>query len=157
MPKDRDRSFLPTFAILTSAFALLLVVIVAAAGRGGKDDTVTTAAAAPVAVQLSEFSITPKTLTLQEGGSLDVANTGSQAHNFSIEGQSLKTPAIAPGAKAALDTSKLAPGTYPVFCAVAGHKDSGMIGTLTVANAGSAAVAGTGQPAANARVAPGCT
>lgn len=36
------------------------------------------------------------------------------------------------GGTTTLDVSELEPGTYDMVCTVAGHKDSGMTGTITV-------------------------
>lgn len=101
---ERNRNFLSTFAALTSVFAVLLVAIVAAVGKGAPaDSALTTATAKPVKVTLSEYAITPSTVSVAAGGSIDVLNTGSMAHNLSIVDQNVKTADVIAGGKANLD------------------------------------------------------
>jgi len=53
------------FAALTSVFAVMLVAIVAVVGKGAPaDSSIATASAKPVAVELSEYAITPSTITV---------------------------------------------------------------------------------------------
>lgn len=62
---NRDRKYLPMFAALTSVFAVMLVAIVAVVGKGAPaDSSIATASAKPVAVELSEYAITPSTITV---------------------------------------------------------------------------------------------
>ena len=84
---ERERSYLPVFAALTSVFAVVLVAIVAAAGFGAAvDNSTSNSPPAPVPVKLSEYAITPGAVTVSAKGSIDVTNTGSMAHNVSITG-----------------------------------------------------------------------
>jgi len=97
--------------------------IVAASGTGGS-------AATTVQVSLSEFMIMPKPLSAPVGSTLEVVNDGTVEHNLSVGG--LTTPNLASGERAELDIGGLAPGTYPVTCAIPGHKEAGMETTLTI-------------------------
>jgi FtsP/CotA-like multicopper oxidase with cupredoxin domain len=144
-----NQSLLSRIAIAISVFALLMVAVVAAnksssseAGGGGGTAT--------VAISLSEFKLSPSAITVPQGGQIEVSNTGTVAHNLAITDTALKTADIDPGGKATLDVSSLAPGTYEIFCAIPGHKDSGMVGQLTVVEAGAAATAASGSSASAA-------
>ncbi len=136
-------------AAIVLAVLALVIATVAVFVRGG-DDGGGTAGAGETTVQLSEFALTPAAVSVPTGGSLKVTNDGSIVHNLSIEGTDLKTPDIAAGESATLDLSSLEPGEYPVICAIPGHSDAGMTGTLTIgdaAAAGGAAAGGAGEHA----------
>src|SRR4051812_5159079 len=137
---NTERSpYLARFAAATSVLALILVVVVAAVNSGSSSsETSTSAAPAPVAISLSEYAISPSKVTLPAGGSLTVTNAGTMAHNVTVLKTDHATPDIQPGGKATLDLSTLGGGTYEIYCAIPGHKDSGMTGTLTVTGSGSA-------------------
>ena len=86
----------------------------------------------PVTVELMDFMIMPDPITAPAGTtSLTVKNTGNSDHTLGVEDGPV-TDSIAPGGEAQLDISSLAPGTYTVICTVAGHKEAGMQGTLTI-------------------------
>lgn len=94
------------------------------------------AASAPVDVKLSEWAITPASLTVPAGKvTFVVSNDGKYTHNLTVQsasGEVGKTPNFkkADGSKnLELD---LQPGTYTVLCTVPGHAEQGMKGTLTV-------------------------
>jgi plastocyanin len=134
-----NQTLLARFAVAVSVFALLMVGVVAVrgdsgGGSGGSGD----AAAAPVAVALSEFAISPATITVPLGGSLQVANNGTMDHDLVVTDTSLRTATLSAGASEVLDLSSLEPGEYEVFCSIPGHKDSGMVATLVITD-GSAA------------------
>lgn len=138
-----NQTLLARFSVAVSVFALLMVGVVAARGTSSSGSDASAAAAAPVTVSLSEFAISPNAITVPLGGSLQVSNTGSVEHNVTITDTALKTGSIPAGGSEALDLSSLKPGQYEVFCSVPGHKDSGMVATLTITDgsAGSAAAA----------------
>ncbi len=129
-------------AIATAVVALVALVLsggalIVAAGASGGSPTATAdpgGAAAPssVAVQLDEFSISPSTIEVAEGGTLSVTNNGAVEHDLAITGTDLATPMLAAGQSADLDLSGLAPGVYEVLCTVPGHDSAGMVGSLVV-------------------------
>jgi uncharacterized cupredoxin-like copper-binding protein len=86
-----------------------------------------------VYVTAKEFSFDPGTLTLKagEGSAIVLQNAGSIEHDLSVSGAGYKlvVPANKTGEKV-LKVDK--PGTYEFYCSVAGHKDAGMKGQLTV-------------------------
>jgi hypothetical protein len=71
-----------------------------------------------------------------EGGAISVTNTGTVAHNLSIEGTGLKSPDLASGETATLQLAGLAPGAYQILCEIAGHAQAGMTGAFTIVGAG---------------------
>ena len=69
-------------------------------------------------------------ISASQSGGLDITNTGTVEHDFSIKGTDVAIPLIAPGETAHLDLSGLDAGTYTVICQVAGHEASGMTAML---------------------------
>ncbi|NLD77139.1 MAG: multicopper oxidase domain-containing protein [Acidimicrobiales bacterium] len=131
-----SQSLLSRFAVVTSIFALLMVGVVAATRPDGGGSSAV--AAGPVPVTLTEFAISPNRVVVTQGGSLSITNSGSQAHNVAITDTPLVTSDLSGGQTETLDVSSLEPGEYEIFCAVAGHLEAGMVGTLVVTD-GSAA------------------
>jgi manganese oxidase len=120
-------------ALALSVFALLFWF------DSGDDSVAAGAGAATTThVALSEFAIDPAPITVAAGGTLHVENSGTVAHNLSIEHTDLKTPDIAAGESAELAIGDLAPGDYTVACLIPGHADAGMRAPLTVTEGGAA-------------------
>ena len=61
-----------------------------------------------------------------------MTNDGTTVHDLAVEGQDLNTPELNPGDQADLDVSGLEPGSYTIYCQIAGHRESGMESELTV-------------------------
>ncbi|MET1000292.1 MAG: cupredoxin domain-containing protein, partial [Acidimicrobiia bacterium] len=120
------------------AFALAIVAVAIAFGVlliVAFDDDEGDAAAAPAGsatVSLSEFALTPDSVTVPVGGKLTVTNTGTAMHNLGIVGSDLVTPDLAAGASAELDVSELEAGLYTMYCEIPGHKEAGMTGDLHI-------------------------
>jgi uncharacterized cupredoxin-like copper-binding protein len=79
-----------------------------------------------IAFDPSEFTIKSNTPT-----EVDLSNSGALPHNFSIDKLDIGVD-LGPG-KATTFTIDAPAGTYEYYCNVPGHKDAGMVGTLTVA------------------------
>ncbi|MEZ5139681.1 MAG: multicopper oxidase domain-containing protein [Acidimicrobiales bacterium] len=142
-----NQTLLARFAVAISVFALVMVGVVAARGdSGGGGSDAASAAAAPVAVALSEFSIAPSTITVPLGGKIQVTNNGTVDHNVAVTDTAIKSADISAGGAETVDLSSLEPGDYELFCAIPGHKDSGMVATLTITD-GSAASNASGSSA----------
>ena len=120
------------FATIAMLLAFAAVVVAGQAFVRSNDAKDAAAAVTGTAVSLSEFTIDPSIIAVDEGGSLTVTNDGTVAHNLEIKGTGLKTPDIAPGSSERLDLSSLEPGMYTAFCAIAGHADAGMTAMLHV-------------------------
>jgi plastocyanin len=76
-----------------------------------------------------------KTLSAKAGKvTFDFTNPSPLPHNFAIKGNGVKAGPSATifGGKTASLTVTLKPGTYEYYCAVPGHEQAGMKGTLTV-------------------------
>lgn len=129
-------------ALAVMAFAIALIAIVVAvfavglAMRSIDEHRATpitaSSSSAPASVALDEFTIAPAPLEVSSDGALSVTNDGTTVHDLAVEGQDLSTPELNPGEQADLDLSGLEPGAYTVYCQIAGHRESGMEGELTV-------------------------
>lgn len=62
---------------------------------------------------------------------ISVANNGTFGHDFTIEDQDLTTGLLEPGQSADLVVN-LPAGEYVTYCSQPGHREAGMMGTLTV-------------------------
>jgi manganese oxidase len=90
------------------------------------------AAPASLDVELSEFAIAPASLTVAEGGTLNVRNAGAAEHDLEVVGAGAATPSLFAGDATELSLGGVAPGTYEVRCTIPGHDSAGMVGELTV-------------------------
>ena len=126
-------------AIVVAVLALVIATVAVFVRDDGDDGG--TAAGGETSVALSEFALTPAAVSVPAGGSLKVTNNGTVPHNLAIEGTDLKTADLAGGESETLDLSGLEPGEYQIICAIPGHSDAGMTGTLTVGADGAAAPA----------------
>jgi uncharacterized cupredoxin-like copper-binding protein len=96
----------------------------------------TTAAAGGGAVTVaeSEFKLAPKDATAKAGKvTVEAKNDGQIVHNLEVEGNGVekKTADLQPGSSGKLALN-LKPGKYEMYCAIDGHRASGMEGTITV-------------------------
>ena len=144
-PDDDETSARQAYAFLLTLFGLLGVIalVVALVVGAGNDKSSTTVGSSMTMVTLSEFTISPSTVSATTGDGIHVMNSGKVQHNLAVDGTNLATPMIDPGQSAHLDLSSLSPGDYPLICQVPGHKDAGMKAALHVTAGG-----GTGTAAA---------
>lgn len=117
-------------ALIGAAVAVLAAVV---ALRGGTAQAVEEAGAEPetVAFTLTEFAIDGPAQIAAGDVTFEVSNAGSAVHNLSVEGGPA-TPDLSAGEEATLDMGALDPGTYVIFCSVAGHREAGMEATFEV-------------------------
>ncbi len=101
-------------------------------------NTRTSPAPAPGAGNLTigetEYKLMPARATAKAGAVTVVAkNDGAIVHTLEVEGNGVekKTGQIQAGSSSSLKL-KLKPGTYKMYCTVAGHRQLGMNGTLVV-------------------------
>ena len=129
-----DRTFgAGAFGVVIAVLALIFAsVAVVFDGDDRSLDTPAGNAGGSATVELSEFALAPAALTVPAGGSLDVTNAGSAAHNLTVSGTDIASSDLAAGESETLDLSSLEPGEYEVICAIPGHADAGMKGTLTI-------------------------
>ena len=111
------------------------------------------AAAPPITIAAADIKFEPKQAEIPANSDVTVnlPNNGALPHNFSIDALHISVD-LAAGEKDASTTINAAPGTYEYYCNVPGHKEAGMVGTLTVKpGAGGAAAspaAGVASPLA---------
>jgi glucose/arabinose dehydrogenase/uncharacterized cupredoxin-like copper-binding protein len=79
-----------------------------------------------IAFEPSEFTIAADTDV-----TINLTNQGALPHNFAIPSEGIQTEDFSGGASGSV-TVNLPAGTYEFICAVPGHADAGMVGTLTV-------------------------
>ncbi len=87
-----------------------------------------------IEVTVNEWSIEPKTIDATSGMvTFKVTNKGKFPHNFAIisNGQELKKTKNIPGGQSDTLEVDLSAGAYQTICDIPGHKDQGMMGTLT--------------------------
>ncbi len=122
----------------------LLAAALLAAGCGGGDNgsatttEVTTATGETTTVQLAAdpsgaLAFDKTTLEAPAGSvTIELTNDSSVGHNVEVEGNGVeeKSDTVSNGTTSV--TVDVEPGTYEFYCAVPGHREAGMEGTLTV-------------------------
>jgi len=110
------------------------LVLAACGGPAATPTPPPTPTPAPATViETSEFAFTPNTLTGAAGQDLAVrlVNKGVVEHDLTIDALNVKI-AVAIGGTADGVIPAPAAGTYDLYCSLPGHKEAGMVGTLTV-------------------------
>jgi plastocyanin len=125
---------LAVVSVLAAMFALSMVGLVYAQSA--------------VTMSAVEFAFQPSSVRVASGSvTFNLRNDGQFPHNIQFDGQD--APVFADNLTAgqsASATVNLAPGTYTYYCPVDGHRDRGMVGTLTVAGGAQAGRAGDFDP-----------
>jgi|TARA_B100000959_G_scaffold274282_1_gene325931 plastocyanin len=88
-------------------------------------------ASSKVNLDLGEFFIEGDLLVPAGGVILQLANKGVIEHNVRLVGGPL-SETLPADSTSQLDVGQLAAGTYQLICELPGHKDAGMVATLTV-------------------------
>jgi uncharacterized cupredoxin-like copper-binding protein len=117
------------FAMLAIVAVLTLGLLTACGGGGG---------GAPVTLDVvagedGKWVFNPSTFNVAKGSQVTVnlINKDKVTHDFVVSDLNVKI--VAESGKTASSTFKASKGgTFQVVCAEPGHKDSGMVGTLTV-------------------------
>jgi len=151
-PNKRDNLF--AIAVGVSLSALLVAIVGFGLGMRAVDKSEEKSVAAGVSgaggaaqtvdVSLKEYSINE--VSVAAGAILQQKNDGAVPHNFVIDGTDVKTADISAGGTEMLMLDGVEPGTYTVYCNIAGHRSAGMEAQLTVGGAGAVA-GGTTKPA----------
>ncbi len=79
-----------------------------------------------------EYSVTAINGPADTDFTITLVNKGVLEHDLVIESLELETALLKPGEEGAITVNAPA-GEYEYFCTVAGHKELGMVGTLTLA------------------------
>jgi FtsP/CotA-like multicopper oxidase with cupredoxin domain len=129
-PAGAFDKFLIVLAIMGAAVAVLAAIVAfrggsASATEGGEGETQV------VNFSLSEFVIDGAEEIHSGPTVFEVSNDGNVIHNLTVEGGP-GTPDINAGDAATLDMGALSPGSYVVFCSIAGHREAGMEATVRV-------------------------
>ena len=134
---------LMALAVVIAGMALFTAIFAVGFGARAIDDAKAGGGAGPPAaapasatVHLSEFKLEPATVTVATGGTLQLMNMGSTAHNVAIKDTDRASAMIEGGGVGTLELAGLAAGTYTMYCQVAGHEQAGMRATLKIVNVG---------------------
>ena len=110
-------------------------------GSGGKAESQTSATTPPtsaktITISETDFKLDPSPVTIASAGTytFEAINNGGTDHALTVEGNGLaetRTDSIAPGQSASI-TVDLKPGTYRMYCPIAGHQKLGMVGNVLV-------------------------
>ena len=86
------------------------------------------------AVSLAEYQIEMPTSLPAGVHVFDVANNGQDEHNFTVEGQGIRTEFVTDLTSGQTQSMQiyLAAGTYTVYCPIGDHRAQGMETSLTV-------------------------
>jgi len=91
---------------------------------------------APLAVTITAKDISYDTtaITAKVGQAVTVTlnNTGALDHSFVIDELGVKLENVKAGTTGTVTFTPQTAGTYTFYCSVPGHKQAGMVGTLTV-------------------------
>ncbi len=124
--------------LVTFMLGALLVGACGGGDAGGEQPSPTAAssgaAAQAVKVDLTEWEVEPKDLTVKAGTvRFEISNPGDYKHSLALEGQGIKeeSKTISGGENTTLEV-ELKPGKYKTWCPVGNHESQGMVGTLTV-------------------------
>jgi uncharacterized cupredoxin-like copper-binding protein len=125
--------------LMFGALVVCAVLVNAACGGGNADGTpgptMSHDMGRIVHMKLTDkMTFEPATFTLKTNQQVDLEleNTGTLKHNFSIDSLKINQD-VAPGAKEhVVFTAPDKPGQVPFYCNVPGHREAGMVGTLVI-------------------------
>jgi plastocyanin len=86
-----------------------------------------------VQVSAVDIAFEPKELTISANTDVvvTITNNGALQHDFTIDELGVKSDLLGGGESTEV-TINAAAGTYEYYCSVTGHREAGMVGTLTV-------------------------
>lgn len=117
--------------VISGVVSLLLAGAMLGAACGGSTTTTTTGGGKLFIAGKDDFSYDPKALTAKAGSiTVEFKNAGALMHTFTID--SPKVDIISAGGKTTSATFTATAGKLDFYCKEAGHKEGGMVGTLTV-------------------------
>jgi plastocyanin len=124
---DRALWLMALFAVITAVLAA-----VAAIRAGGSTPEATDEGGSSTAnIELAEFEISGD-LTVDPGDlTISLTNSGTMVHNLVFE-NGPRSVDVNPGETVTFDVGELEPGTYTIFCDIAGHRSAGMEAFLVV-------------------------
>jgi plastocyanin/mono/diheme cytochrome c family protein len=104
----------------------------AEAGDDGAGDDGAAAADSGITVEMHDIFFEPTDFSLDADTPVEVhfVNDGAAVHDFSVDALNFKVT-LNPG-ESVTETINAPAGDYEYYCSIPGHKDAGMVGTLTV-------------------------
>lgn len=85
------------------------------------------------AVTATDNAFDTNAITVKPGDTITLTNNGFVQHDLSVADLGIQTDLLSNGQSMTITIpADAAPGDYEFICSVAGHKESGMIGTITV-------------------------
>ena len=88
-----------------------------------------------LAVSGDEFSFSPEMLRVPRGARvrLTFTNTGRMPHTYTIDELGVDTGSVSGGGSRTVEfTAPLSAGSFTSSCAIPGHREQGMVGTLVI-------------------------
>jgi uncharacterized cupredoxin-like copper-binding protein len=124
-------------SIAVVVLMVLTVSIMLSACGGGSSTPAPSTGTRTIAVDAAEFAFTPNKFDAKVGDKLTfkITDKGTVDHSFVITGPDgvvITRTDVKLGSPASLDFTPTKAGAYQISCDVPGHKDAGMVGTLTV-------------------------
>lgn len=85
-------------------------------------------------VEMVDIAFNPTEITVPANTeiTINLVNNGLIPHTFDIDELGVNSGELASGQTATVKFNSGAPGTYTYYCAIPGHKEGGMVGTITV-------------------------
>jgi plastocyanin len=104
-----------------------------AGGESGTGDQGNAAANTAVTIEMVDIAFNPKEVTIPANTDVTITlpNNGVAVHNFHVDELGIQSEDVQGGGSTTVTINAPA-GTYEFYCAVPGHREAGMTGTLTV-------------------------
>jgi len=110
--------------------AILSLGVLTACGGGGETKKLEV-----LMGENNEFKYNPNTLPVKKGENVEVTLVNkdtAQAHTFIIKDLNVKSGQVQPGKSETVKFKATKTGEFETVCDVAGHKEGGMVGKITV-------------------------
>ncbi len=132
---DHEETSMQRLAVLIGMFALALALGAGACSGGSSSDNGDSGDSATFALSYEvNFKYDPVTLSVPANQEVTLSiknNDPSLVHNFVIPELEIDSGEADPNSTQTVKFTAVA-GTYTYICNIAGHQESGMVGTLTV-------------------------
>ena len=117
---------------LIALFAAASLMLAACGGNGNGDDAADGNGATSITIIGTEFEFDPADVTIAADTPVEIIldNQGVVEHDWTID--ELGVEIYADAGETVSGTVTAAAGTYEVYCSIPGHREAGMVGTLTV-------------------------
>ena len=125
--KEKNKVSTKRFSLVAALLAVVAVLLAACGGGGGAPEQLN------VTLKGQDIKFDVTTLTAKAGQQINITyvNEGALDHTFLIDGV-VTEQKITAGQTTTFSFTAPAAGAYIYYCNVAGHKEAGMTGILTV-------------------------